>query len=35
MAAIEIVTLPFKRESLNTIDRNEKYLNYPVIYILK
>lgn len=34
MAAIEIVTLPFKRESLNTIDRNEKYLNYPVIYIL-
>lgn len=34
MTAIELFTWPFSKESLNEINNNEKYLNYPVIYML-
>ena len=34
MSAIEILSWPFKQESINQINNNEHYLNYPVIYVL-
>lgn len=34
MTAIEIISWPFKQESLNQINNNEPFLNYPVIYVL-
>ncbi|WP_298468935.1 DUF2075 domain-containing protein [uncultured Psychrobacillus sp.] len=34
MTAIEILSWPFKQESINHINNREQYLNYPVIYIL-
>lgn len=34
MTAIEILTLPFKQDSINQISNTEQYLNYPVIYVL-
>jgi len=34
LSAIEILSWPFKQESINQINNNEHYLNYPVIYVL-
>lgn len=34
LSAIEILSWPFKQESINKINNNEHYLNYPVIYVL-
>ncbi|WP_431027789.1 DUF2075 domain-containing protein [Lysinibacillus sp. LZ02] len=34
MSAIEILSWPFKQESINQINNTEQYLNYPVIYVL-
>ena len=34
MSAIEILSWPFKSESMDNINRDEKFLNYPVIYVL-
>ena len=34
MSAIEILSWPFKHESINQINNKEQYLNYPVIYVL-
>lgn len=34
MPAIEIITWPFKQESISQINNTEQYLNYPVIYVL-
>lgn len=34
MPAIEILSLPFKKDSVNQISNTEQYLNYPVIYVL-
>lgn len=34
MSAIEILSLPFKQDSINQINNKEQYLNYPVIYVL-
>lgn len=34
MSAIEILSWPFKQESIKQITNTEQYLNYPVIYVL-
>lgn len=34
MSAIEILSWPFKQDSINQINNSEQYLNYPVIYVL-
>ena len=34
MSAIEILSWPFKQDSINQINNAEQYLNYPVIYVL-
>lgn len=34
MSAIEILSFPFKKYSINQISNTEQYLNYPVIYVL-
>jgi len=34
LTAIEILSWPFKHESINQINNNEQFLNYPVIYVL-
>lgn len=34
MSEIEIVTWPFREESINQINNRESFLNYPVIYLL-
>ena len=34
LTAIEILSWPFKQESINQINNNEQFLNYPVIYVL-
>ncbi|ALC84548.1 endonuclease [Bacillus sp. FJAT-22090] len=35
MNAVEIITWPFNETNLKNIHNTEKYLNYPVIYLLK
>ncbi len=34
MSAIEVISWPFKQESISQINSTEQYLNYPVIYVL-
>lgn len=34
MSAIEVISWPFKQESISKINNTEQYLNYPVIYVL-
>lgn len=34
MSAIEVISWPFKQESISQINNTEQYLNYPVIYVL-
>ncbi|MER2107640.1 MAG: DUF2075 domain-containing protein [Solibacillus sp.] len=34
MSAIEILSWPFKKDSISQINNTEQYLNYPVIYVL-
>lgn len=34
MSSVEILSWPFKDESLDGLNKSESYLNYPVIYIL-
>lgn len=34
LSSIEILSWPFKQESLNQINNKEQFLNYPVIYVL-
>ena len=34
MSAIEILSWPFKQDSINQINNSEQFLNYPVIYVL-
>ena len=34
MTSVEILSLPFKNDSLDALNKNESYLNYPVIYVL-
>lgn len=34
MGSIEILKWPFSNDSIDRIDKNEAFLNYPVIYIL-
>lgn len=34
MGSVEILKWPFSNDSVDQIDKNEDFLNYPVIYIL-
>lgn len=34
LVGVELINLPFNKDSLNKINNNEKYVNYPVIYML-
>lgn len=35
MSSVEIISWPFNDSSLKTINNNQSYLNYPVIYLLR
>lgn len=35
MSSVEIISWPFDDSSLKSINNNERYLNYPVVYLLK